>query len=262
YANLRVNGSFRRFLVHRMGSTGSAWLAKLLNSHPDVFCSHEGVIARVYPAQDCTENAIFDFVEFFSWDTKHEAYRAVGDVGSVWTGHVAYLPFTTALLTRHPARLLRTRLSVYPGDQSFTSIPHESAKCIREIWGIDLNAEAPVDRMFLNDLLIFTSQACAFEKTDMVMRIEDLQDVECCRRTLSALTGQEYDGELVAESIERRINQRSGLSRKPISEVVSAFSPRQRDWYQSILRDVVPYLGYELLEEADDPSWTESRVLC
>src|SRR5215831_7852275 len=33
---LEMTGSHRRFLVARQGSTGSTWLAKLINSHPDV----------------------------------------------------------------------------------------------------------------------------------------------------------------------------------------------------------------------------------
>jgi hypothetical protein len=32
-----LRGTHRRFLVTRMGSSGSTWLAKLLNSHPEVF---------------------------------------------------------------------------------------------------------------------------------------------------------------------------------------------------------------------------------
>ena len=50
-SGLPVAGSHRRFLVHRLGSTGSTWLAKLLNSHPDVFCYHEGVISKIFPAR-------------------------------------------------------------------------------------------------------------------------------------------------------------------------------------------------------------------
>src|SRR5262249_44413505 len=49
---LQVSCSHRRLVVARMGSTGSTWLAKLLNSHPDVFCSHEFVVAQVYPARE------------------------------------------------------------------------------------------------------------------------------------------------------------------------------------------------------------------
>ncbi len=109
-----------------MGSTGSAWLAKLLCSHPEVYCSHEAVVAQVYPAKRYTADEVLRFIEYFAWDTKHHAYKAVGDVGSVWSSQLPYLPsFTTAVLVRHPARLLYTRLKIYPTDQTFTMIPCE-----------------------------------------------------------------------------------------------------------------------------------------
>ncbi len=48
-SKLDIRGEHHRFLVNRMGSSGSTWLVKLLNSHPDVFCYHEGVLAQIYP---------------------------------------------------------------------------------------------------------------------------------------------------------------------------------------------------------------------
>src|SRR2546430_6937875 len=53
-SKLDIRGEHHRFLVNRMGSSGSTWLVKLLNSHPDVFCYHEGVLAQIYPQKSYT----------------------------------------------------------------------------------------------------------------------------------------------------------------------------------------------------------------
>src|SRR5437870_615055 len=109
----------RGFVINRIGSTGSTWLAKLLNSHADVYCSHEGFTAHVYLSTECTADDVLKFIEYFAWDTKHGAYKVLGDIGSVWAGHLPHLkPMTRGLLVRHPARLLNTRLAIYPSDQS------------------------------------------------------------------------------------------------------------------------------------------------
>ncbi len=250
-SNLKVIGDSKRFVITRMGSTGSTWLAKLLNSHPDVYCSHEGFLAQVFPANQADGADILRFIEYFAWDTKHEAYRAIGDVGSVWPGHFAGLPtFTTAILLRHPARILNTRLSVYPTDQSFSAIPVISRTCIQELWGIDLNDYEPIDRIFLHDTFTFASQVWTLDKADLVIRIEDMREVENCQNTLKALTGVDYSRTLIEQANAGRVNQRS---RGPelIVDVVAGFTARQRDWYTLMLSDILPHFGYHLLDEVD-----------
>jgi hypothetical protein len=87
-SELEVSGSHRRFLVQRLGSTGSTWVAKLLNSHPDVFCYHEGVIAKIFPSRSYGNAEILTFIDLIAEDRMHDAYAAVGDVGSTWLQHV------------------------------------------------------------------------------------------------------------------------------------------------------------------------------
>lgn len=250
-SSLKVQRGIRRFVVARMGSTGSTWLAKLLNSDPDVFCSHEGVIAQVYPSRELTHEDVLKYVEYFAWDTKHGAYSAVGDVGSMWVGHFQHLQgFAKAILVRHPARLLQTRLVVYPGDRSFSSIRPEVRSCLQEIWGIDLEEYEAIDRIFLHDIFVFASQICAVRHTDIVIRIEDLKDTAYCLDVLKTLTGVEYDAGAVERAVRKPVNRRSGAPSR-VSEIVSKFTPRQQDWYRRMLRDVVEDFGYELHEGAE-----------
>lgn len=248
-ANLQINGNVRRFLISRMGSTGSSWLAKLLNGHPEVYCSHEGVLTRLYPFDRLDSRDVIRFIRYFAWDSKHEAYRVLGDVGSAFFYHLRCLSsFTTALLVRHPARILNTRLTVYPRDQSFTTIPTESRTCIKELWGIDLYDYEPIDQIFLHDTWTFAAQLRVLDDADLVIRLEDLQQVENCLRILHALTGLDYSRTLVEEATLKRVNRRTHGA-PSIAEIVAGFTSRQRDWYRLMLADVVPNFGYDLLDE-------------
>lgn len=232
-----------------MGSTGSGWPAKLLNGHPDVHCTHEGILAHVYPASQYTGRDVLRFIEYFAWDAKHEAYQVLGDVGSVWPGHFAYLPsFTTATLLRHPARILNTRLAVYSTDQSFSQIPPETRAGIREIWGIDIQDHEPIDQIFLHDTFIFACHVWALDKADFMIRIEDMREVENCQRILKSLTGLDYSPAPIEQASIRRVNQRTHGT-PSISEIVAGFTARQRDWYKTMLSDIAPYFGYGLLDE-------------
>jgi hypothetical protein len=232
-----------------MGSTGSTWFAKLLDSHPEVHCTHEGLIQQVYPNTRYTPDDVLRFIEYFAWDAKHSAYLAVGDIGSAFFTHLPYLTsFTTGILMRHPAKILHTRLCTYATDQSFTEIAPETAVAVSELWGIDLNCYDSMDRIFLNDIFVFATQLGAVGKTDLTIRIEDLNRLSYCHETLKRLTNLDYDEGLITSALRLRTNQRSGPA-IPVKDIVERFSPRQRDWYSSMLADVAPCFGYSLFED-------------
>jgi len=245
-SNVELSGSHRRFLVTRMGSTGSTWLAKLLNSHPDVFCTHEQVLARVHARRSFGTTDIVELIRAIASNTHHGAYQAAGDIGSIWLGHARALRgrFTTALLLRHPARLLYTRLKIYPVDQSFTAI--EPSTSARRLWDIDLDRLDMLDRVFVSDLYTFAFQAWALDKIDVIIRVEDLIDPEYCGEILEHLTGVYYEHRLIAGALSTRVNRRTSPDRLTIRQIVEHFTPRQREWYERLLGDVAPYLGYDL----------------
>jgi hypothetical protein len=253
FSDLVINGDFRRFLVARMGSTGSTWLAKLLDSHPDVSCTHEGVISQVYPRDQFSETDVRHFIRYFAWDTKHSAYRATGDVGSAWSSHLTYLPFTTALLLRHPARVLNTRLRLYPESLSyFPAIPESTKACMRELWDINIDDWDTEDRVFLFDAHTFASQIWAADKIDLLIRIEDMREEGRCHQIVTALTGEEYEPAIVDRAIRNPVNHLTGPV-KPVEEIVSGFTPRQREWYKAIVADVAEAFGYDPLADALAP---------
>jgi hypothetical protein len=251
FGDLLVQGDFRRFLVARMGSTGSTWLAKLLNSHPEVYCTHEGVLANAFPRSHYGVEEIVRFVSYFAWNTRHHAYRTVGDVGSVWASHLRFLPFTTALLVRHPARMLHTRMKVLSYDRSFIpSLSANDEKCLRHLWGIEARLLDPEDQIFLLDAVTYLFQLRGACDATMVMRIEDMSSVPYVLQILHGLTGLDYDPASVEALTRTRVNRRAPAASVP--EIVRGFTPRQREWYLAILKEPAASLGYDLMGDGTE----------
>src|SRR5262245_7494834 len=244
---LQVSCSHRRFVVARMGSTGSTWLAQLLHSHPDVFCSHEFVVAQVYPAREYGVPDVERLIEHLATDCMHGAYSAAGDVGSVWSGYAIALSgrFTTGLLIRHPARIVNRRLST--GALHFTTIDPEARTSVQKLWGIPMASIEPLNQAFIHDLHTFACQVRRLDRFDCVMRVEDLRDAERCHEAVQALTGMEYEERLVSRALAGRVNV--GPVSRSVPEIVDCFTPDQRGWYERILGNVLPRFGYDLYSD-------------
>ena len=257
FSELDIHGEHRRFLVNRMGSSGSTWLVKLLNSHPDVFCYHEGVLAQIYPHKSYTSEHVVNFIRWLAADDMKGAYKAVGDVGSSWLGHIQAAPtnlFTTGILLRHPARMLNTRLKVFGTDKSFTKIDPSTLHKIEELWGIKARNE--MDQIFLQDLFHIVMQIRAVDTVDVVIHLERMNDVEYCCNILQQLTGIHYEPSVVDLFIQNPVNRRTNTD--SLQAVLQQFSSDQRSWYKMILKDELPRCGYaldndELLKAAGRP---------
>ncbi|OLB24677.1 MAG: hypothetical protein AUH15_00465 [Acidobacteriales bacterium 13_2_20CM_55_8] len=250
--SLELNGSHRRFLVNRMGGTGSSWLVKLLNTHPEVFCYHEGVIIRTFPASSYGSEDIISFIRWLALDDMKGAYKAVGDVGSAWIGHLTSVPkelFTTGILFRHPARMLNTRLNVFKTDKSFTEINVDNLRRIAETWGINGFERSEMDQIFLQDLYNFKTQIDAANSADIVIQLELMSsDLHYCEDILSKLTGRFYERALVEPMLNSPVNRRS-QGAASIQTVLDGFTEDQRAWYRAILQDSISKVGYDLDNE-------------
>jgi hypothetical protein len=250
-----LTGYHRRFLVNRMGSTGSTWLVKLLNSHPDVFCYHEGVLAQAFPATSYSSDDIVRFIHWLIRDDMHGAYRAIGDVGSAWLGHIQALPkgmFTVGVLLRHPARMLNTRLNVYKNDQSFTEIDAVCLRKIEEAWGINAKRRSPMDQIFLQDLFHLCNQISGLRDVEVIIQLERMADVDYCCDILHRLTDLHHERSLVELFLNNPVNRRTARN-IPLAEIVNSFTADQRAWYRQALETWLPQYGYALEDDSFVP---------
>jgi len=255
-SKLDIRGEHHRFLVNRMGSSGSTWLVKLLNSHPDVFCYHEGVLAQIYPQKSYTSEHVVNFIRSLAWDDMHGAYKAIGDVGSSWLGHIHAVPrnlFTTGILLRHPARMLNTRLKVFEKDKSFTKIDPSTLRQTEERWGIKACNE--MDQIFVQDLFHIVMQIRAVDTVDVVIQLERMNDVEYCCNILQQLTGIHHEPSVVDLFIHNPVNRRTNTV--SLQAVLQEFSSEQRAWYNAMLKEDLPRCGYAL--DSDELLETPTR---
>ena len=255
-SKLDIRGEHHRFLVNRMGSSGSTWLVKLLNSHPDVFCYHEGVLAQIYPQKSYTSEHVVNFIRSLAWDDMHGAYKAIGDVGSSWLGHIHAVPrnlFTTGILLRHPARMLNTRLKVFEKDKSFTKIDPSTLRQTEERWGIKACNE--MDQIFVQDLFHIVVQIRAVDTVDVVIQLERMNDVEYCCNILQQLTGIHHEPSVVDLFIHNPVNRRTNTV--SLQAVLQEFSSEQRAWYNAMLKEDLPRCGYAL--DSDELLETPTR---
>ncbi len=247
--NLRCYGGHRRFLIARLGSTGSTWLAKLLNSHPEVYCEHEGVLQKVYPKINYGSDDIIQFIQTIAYDTHHNAYRATGDVGSIWLTHVNILPkdlFATGLLIRHPARYLCTKIYIAKKETTvfkFTEIESKYNELLKEIWGIDLSLLDDIDRLFVRNSFLWVAQLALNSKSNVLIKIEQMRDTNYAKEILYSLTGVEYDDYLIENMTTKKENVRSNQP-SSLKSLMEKFTPKQREWYNIIVSDVAEYIGY------------------
>jgi hypothetical protein len=250
-ASLEATGYHHRFLVNRLGSTGSTWLAKLLNSDPDVFCYHEGILAQVFPATSYTGDDVINFIRRLATDDMHDAYKAVGDVGSVWIGHLLALPkglFTTGLLLRHPARMLNTRLTVFKTERSLAAIDPRCLRRIEETWGINASVRSGMDQIFLQDLFHLSNQIASMDAVDVTIHLERMQDVDYCCEVLHELTHLHHDRSLVRLFVNNPVNRRTS-SDLSVKAILDGFSSEQRAWYRMILEPILGQCGYALEDD-------------
>lgn len=252
--SISLSGSHRRFFVSRLGSTGSTWLAKLLNSHPEVFCEHEGILKKIYPRKDFGPEDITEFILTVAHNTHHNAYKAAGDVGSVSLTHAIRLPeglITTALLIRHPARMLFTKISnIHPETLSEfkknLNKPNEIIvqEALKKEWGIDDSRFEDMDRIFLRNAYRWVAQLKRAQKFNLlIIKIEDMNEVNYASDILLKLTGVEYEKSL----IERMANKRENVRAKKfesINDLMKEFHTQQCEWYKLMVYEEAEKIGY------------------
>ncbi len=251
FSDLVVQGTHRRFVVCRMGQTGSAWLSKLLNSHPDVYCEHESIISKIYPKAHPVREDQINFVKWMAHDTKHYAYQAVGDIGSLDMDLALELPrehFTVGLLLRHPVMQIQTRLNDLqesPPDPDNDDNLRQMEAYINEVFGIDPSQYDLTDRLFLIVSWLWYCQMQNAREVNCVLRIEDIAQVKSAQESLLQLTGLEYDSQII-KNVMKSSDDHLIVTAESTKDAFNQFSDRQRQWYKKMIHDFAEKIGYTL----------------
>lgn len=255
YAALGQLGGPRRFFVSRLGGTGSTWLAKTLNSHPDVFCGHEIVLWFVHPRKTFDVHDHYRFVECVARDNLHGAYVAAGHVGSTWLGQQIVFPktWTTGYLVRHPLRTLNSVFNhVRAGGGVFPSVGKHEWDSISRVFGVDCSRLDPADLFFLHQADTWARAALLvkyFGAAKSVLRLEDLNDFDRLRQALTDLTGVSYADHLIERALAATENAREQPS-ITLEQIFQRFTEQQRAWFVDYLAPFAALLGYEILSSA------------
>lgn len=110
-----------RFVILTVGHSGSCWVAKTLNSHREVFCSHEALYQSIYPELwrlcDIKRNrrAELALIDYLTLGTAIKGcYKAYGDVGSLYLpeswNYAKKKGLRVVVLIRHPVFVAQSQL--------------------------------------------------------------------------------------------------------------------------------------------------------
>jgi hypothetical protein len=251
YAALAGSPGPNRFFVARQGGTGSTWLAKTLNSHPNVYCTHEGIFGVVFPRKTYDVDDHLRFVERIARDRMHGAYAAIGDVGSTWLGQQMFFPpaWETGWLIRHPVHSLNFIMQhIRVGGASFPAIPESDWEQIEAVFDVRCPQLSPEEIYFLHHAGVWARglvRATLLNGARHILRIEDMSDPDRLREMLAKLTGLTYGDELLDAAMNRRVNAREGAER-PVEEVFSDFTPKQRRWMCDFLTPFAELAQYQI----------------
>ena len=257
--SFEYRGLQQRFFVCRLGSTGSAYLARLINAHPDVFCSHEGVL---WNRQDLSagqsEREQQAFLAFICSDAMHGAYLANGDVGSAWLSYLRLAPkycpvgnagpkLVTGILQRHPLRVLNTQRHI--AARELVTLPADATRIISDYFkdsGICCNIEYMLsvdERSFVWNCYQWREGAINGNCLDVQIHIERMNDLGYAQEKLLLLTGVEYGSELLSPLLGQVVNSRTGQE-KSVEAIYAELPESHQTWYRAIVEDVADSIGY------------------
>lgn len=257
--SFEYRGLQQRFFVCRLGSTGSAYLARLINAHPDVFCSHEGVLwNRQGLSAGQSERDQQAFLAFICSDAMHGAYRANGDVGSAWMSYLRLAPkycpvgnagpkLVTGILQRHPLRVLNTQRYIVAREP--VTLPVDAARIVADYFkdnGICCEIESmrsADERSFVWNCYQWREGAINGNCLDVQIHIESMNDLGYAQEKLWLLTGVEYGSKLLSPLLGQVVNSRTGQE-KSIETIYAELPQSHQNWYRAIVDDVADAIGY------------------
>jgi len=239
------------FAVVSWGCAATAWLAKVLNSHPDIFCVHAGnqswhVLGNVERLDGVPYMRII----------AHQGsnYLAAGDVHGLTRHHVAELRqnlnggFNAAVVVREPISRLRSQLALFAKYEkyAFWSIRYVDDVISRS--GVTLPADNYNCRLFVHGVNMLN----AILEEQGVGRVYRCEDLTQRAETL---------GDFVEELTCGKVSPSAGWLQSAIEtpranrHADPGAEHRFADWQVDVIRKVVDPRSWEIYQKLGYPPW-------
>jgi len=236
------------FAIITWGGTGTSWISKVLNLHPEIFCVHELAI-KLYQSKFYTKKNYwdeFDPIDFMKVIYRLSDHKANGDVHSIRPQDVPLLKeffgknFSSVVLEREPISRLKSQMANYKiwNYQKLWSIDYIDEK-IKSI-GISLPKFDYEHKLFVHgvNLLNTIAQEVNYNCGKM-FRMEDLVSDP---KYLKSLIKEISSGELSAD--DELLNK---MIKTPATNIrASKEKIELEDWHIDVIKKIVNEKTWEL----------------
>ncbi len=269
-----MNTPVQRFHVGSFGRSGTVWLSKLLNAHPEVLCFHEGAIMHHHPSPWWEAGAVETLRwvsamnDLAQWNVGFTCYRSLGDVNSIGGFHRA-TPFTNEffrattharlaealgevplfLLMREPIasiesklRMLEHHRGVYlPYARRYLPVVVEGSGLEHTDWWAAVLAS---DDASLRVMLMLHWRFVAQLRALKVFRLEEIgQNPQAAAAAAAELSGFSTGWEEVAAGARQRENVGAG-SGESTAAILRHWSEAERTAFRELCALEAQRLGY------------------
>ena len=115
------------FAIITWGSTGTSWISKILNHHPEIFCVHELALvldqSKLFSSNDFWDK--FDPIDYMKIVARTSHHEVKGDVHSFRPEDIPQLKeyfgknFTSVVIEREPISRLKSTISLYNSTKQY-----------------------------------------------------------------------------------------------------------------------------------------------
>lgn len=226
----------RLFALVSWGCAATTWIAKVLNSHPDVFCAHAANISWMhFGGPNSRRLDGLDYLLLLA--EMGNGYIAAGDVHGISRDCIPHLrasfgeSFSAAVLVRDPLPRLNSQMALFRRYKDFSVWDLSYTDEIIRSKGILLPQKDEEHKMFVHAANMLNA---ILQEKDLgtVYRMEDLvssPDVLCC-------LAEELTGGQVSLNIDWATH---ALATGKINRHSLAPQPSPEDWQIDVLRRVV-----------------------
>jgi hypothetical protein len=239
----------RLFAIITWGCAATSWIARALNSHPEIFCLHGGIQLWAQASRTPPVHSL-DYLDFLRREGHY--YLAAGDIHGVSISHVAVLKkvygsnVVCPVVVREPMARLRSQMAMYRNQAHLAT--WDLAGLDEKIAELDLPDDQYITKLFVHGASMLNSIIQEWG-LDGIFRSEDLtserEKFASFVRFVSHGRVEISDGWL--EHVERARPVNAHRARAGMSVV--EFEP----WQVRVIRKIVQPAAWERYSELGYP---------